>query len=84
MLPILDEIAEYYNELWLPYSDMWDKTYQDGSEDIVPMAVFWPFFLALMVLLLLWQTPSIIKYACGTKKRYIASIEEQAAKIMKE
>ena len=84
--PLLIWFVENYQEHTdATYKDKWSFAYKDDLDDgVLPVFIIWPLFLIVILGMCLFETPKMIKYACGTKKRYIASIEEQAAKIMRE
>lgn len=63
------------------YKEMWDYAYK-GDDNPHPALIFllWPIFIFFLFAFL----PTLIKYIFGRKKRYIASVNEKVALIMKE
>lgn len=66
------------------YKEMWDYTYDDDSPHPVFIFLLWPIFIFLLFVFLIINLSKLAKYILGRKKRYIASINEKAALIMKE
>lgn len=67
------------------YKDKWDYVYKD-NESPHPVLIFllWPIFIFLLFVFFIINLPTLVKYFFGRKKRYIASVNEKVALIMKE
>lgn len=67
------------------YKDMWNYAYK-GDDNPNPVLVFflWPIFIFVLFTFFIMDLPELIKYIFSRKKRYIASVNEKAALIMKE
>lgn len=67
------------------YKEMWDHTY-DGDGNPRPVFIFlaWPIFIFFLFVFFIIDLPTLVKYFFGRKKRYIASVNEKVALIMKE
>lgn len=66
------------------YKEMWDYTYDDDSPHVALIFLLWPIFIFLLFAFFIINLLKLAKYIFGRKKRYIASINEKAALIMKE
>lgn len=66
------------------YKEMWDYTYTDDSPHPALIFLLWPIFIFLLFAFFIINLPKLVKYIFGRKKRYIASVNEKAALIMKE
>lgn len=67
------------------YKEMWDYAYK-GDDNSHPALIFllWPIFIFFLFAFFIIDLPTLIKYIFGRKKRYIASVNEKVALIMKE
>jgi hypothetical protein len=67
------------------YKEMWDYAYK-GDENPHPALIFllWPIFIFFLFAFFIIDLPTLVKYIFGRKKRYIASVNEKVALIMKE
>ena len=67
------------------YKDMWDYIYKDDDGPLPAIIfLFWPIFIFFLFAFFIMNLPTLIKYIFDRKKRYIASVNEKAALIMKE